>query len=165
MSEIRTIQGFLGEVRGELAGKDPALIQDALYDVDEFLRGEQSASPSVNEADLVERAVQKFGSPSEIAEAYSEMEQNVQRAMRAAPPTVGSTLFERIFGVFADPHAYGALFFVGTVGFCVNVLSWGWLASIPAAGLVAYGGGRAIFTGYLADPIEAKKPLKARPKV
>ena len=112
MAEIRTIQGFLAEVRVQLAGKDPALIQDALYDVDEFLRGEQSGSPGVDEADLVERAVQKFGSPREIADAYGEMEQNVQQAMRPAAPRIGSSIFERIFGVLADPHAYGALFFM-----------------------------------------------------
>ena len=125
MSEIRTIQGFLGEVRGELAGKDPALIQDALYDVDEFLRGEQSASPGVDEADLLERAVRKFGSPKEIAEAYGELEENVQQAMRFAPPAVGSTIFEQIFGVLADPHAYGALFFM-LLSLATGVLYFSW---------------------------------------
>lgn len=128
MSEIRTIQGFLGEVRGELAGKDPALIQDALYDVDEFLRGEQSASPAVDEADLVERAVQKFGSPKEIAEAYGEMEENLQRAMRSPSPVVGSSIFEQIFGVFADPHAYGALFFM-LLSLATGVLYFSWAVS------------------------------------
>lgn len=128
MSEIRTIEGFLGEVRGELAGKDPALIQDALYDVDEFLRGEESASPQVGEAELVERAIQKFGSPREIAEAYAEMEVNVQQAMRSAPPVVGSTIFERIFGVLADPHAYGALFFM-LLSLATGVVYFSWAVS------------------------------------
>ena len=128
MSEIRTIEGFLGEVRGELAGKDPALIQDALYDVDEFLRGEESASPQVGEAELVERAIQKFGSPREIAEAYAEMEVNVQQAMRSAPPVVGSTIFERIFGVLADPHAYGALFFM-LLSLATGIVYFTWAVS------------------------------------
>jgi DNA-directed RNA polymerase subunit RPC12/RpoP len=52
--------------------------------------------------------------------------------------------------------AYGGLFFLGTLGFCFNVLSLGWLGSIAAAGAVAYGGGKSIYTGYLAEPVKAK---------
>ena len=125
MSEVRTIQGFMAEVRRELSGKDPALVQDALYDVDEFLRGEQATSPEIDEADLVERAVQKFGSPKEIAEAYGEMEENMKRAMRSPSPSLGGALFERIFGVLADPHAYGALFFM-LLSLATGILYFTW---------------------------------------
>jgi len=34
----RTIEGYLAELKGYLAGADPALVQDALYDAEEYLR-------------------------------------------------------------------------------------------------------------------------------
>jgi len=125
MSEIRTIQGFLAEVRRELTGKDPALIQDALYDVDEFMRGEQASSAGIDEAELVDRAVKKYGSPAEIAEAYGEMEMNVRQAMRSPSPMVDGSIFARVFGVLADPHAYGALFFM-LLSLATGILYFTW---------------------------------------
>ena len=57
--------------------------------------------------------------------------------------------------------AYGGLFFVGTLGFCFNVLGLGWIGGLIAAGAVTYGGGKAIYVGHLADPHEAKE-VKAK---
>jgi len=54
-------------------------------------------------------------------------------------------------------YAYGALFFIGTLGFSLNVISIGWIGGLALAGAVAYGGGKAIYTATLADPVEAKQ--------
>ncbi|MDX1383626.1 MAG: hypothetical protein R3190_08285, partial [Thermoanaerobaculia bacterium] len=45
MAENPTVEDFLAAVRGQLAGSDPALIQDALYDLDEFLRQQGMPGP------------------------------------------------------------------------------------------------------------------------
>ena len=42
MTEIRTIEEYLDLVRHELAGSDPSLVQDVLFDIDELLRSEQA---------------------------------------------------------------------------------------------------------------------------
>ena len=54
-------------------------------------------------------------------------------------------------------YAYSALFFIGTLGFSINVISIGWIGGLLLAGAVAYGGGKAIYTATLADPVEAKQ--------
>ena len=117
MTTIKTTEQYRNAVRYALAGSDPALIQDALYDVDEFLRSERSefvtAEGELSEEELVERALENFGSPAEVAASYRETEQTVAKAL--APPvltaTEGSGLpGSSFFGVLVDPYAYGALF-------------------------------------------------------
>ena len=41
----RSIDEYLKQLRQALAGEDPALIQDALYDAEEYLRAEVAAHP------------------------------------------------------------------------------------------------------------------------
>ena len=40
MNAPRTIPEYLDQLRAALAGADPALVQDALYDAEEYLRSE-----------------------------------------------------------------------------------------------------------------------------
>ena len=44
-SAPRSIDQYLRQLREELAGADSALIQDALYDAEEYLRAEVAAHP------------------------------------------------------------------------------------------------------------------------
>ena len=113
MTEIRTIEEYLDLVRHELAGSDPSLVQDVLFDIDELLRSEQAeAIGELDEEALVAKAMAAFGSPREVAQAYLETEEKLDHALRSAPPTLGTTFFERIFGILADPQAYGSLLFM-----------------------------------------------------
>ena len=41
----RSIDEYLKQLRSALAGEDTALIQDALYDAEEYLRAEVAAHP------------------------------------------------------------------------------------------------------------------------
>ena len=41
----RSIDEYLRQLRSALAGEDAALIQDALYDAEEYLRAEVAAHP------------------------------------------------------------------------------------------------------------------------
>src|SRR5256885_9644169 len=41
----RSIDDYLKQLRAALEGEDPALIQDALYDAEEYLRAEVAAHP------------------------------------------------------------------------------------------------------------------------
>ena len=63
-SSPRSIDDYLHALRAALAGADPALIQDALYDAEEHLRAEAAANPGKSEAELLEhiaRTVRRAG--------------------------------------------------------------------------------------------------------
>ena len=47
-----TITAYLEQLRAALAGADPALLQDALYDAEDYLRSEMAAQPGVSEAEV-----------------------------------------------------------------------------------------------------------------
>ena len=64
-SAPRSIQQYLEALRAALAGEDPALVQDALYDAEEYLRAEVAASPDRSEADTLELIASTYGAPDE----------------------------------------------------------------------------------------------------
>ena len=80
----RSIKEYLTALRAALEGQDPALIQDALYDAEEYLRAELAANPGISEADVLERVAGTYGRPEEIAAAYRDTEVKVTQALR--PP-------------------------------------------------------------------------------
>jgi len=105
----RTIEEYLAELKRELAGEDPALVQDALYDAEEYLRSAMSEAD--DDPSAFEEVADAYGSPQEIASAYRETELTVRRALRR-PERVRTNPFARFFGVFVDPETYGSLFYM-----------------------------------------------------
>jgi uncharacterized membrane protein len=108
----KTIPQYLEQLRAALAGSDPALMQDALYDAEEYLRSEWAEQPGVDEATLLASVAGSYGAPSEVAEIYRDTEVTVRQAMRAPPPKQRSSLLGRFFGVVADPRAYTSLLYM-----------------------------------------------------
>jgi uncharacterized membrane protein len=108
----KTIPEYLEQLRAELAGSDPALIQDALYDAEEYLRSEWAEQSSLGEAELLASVAGSYGAPSEVADIYRDTEVTVKQAMRAPPPRQRDSLAGRFFGVLADPRAYTALLYM-----------------------------------------------------
>lgn len=107
----RSIEQYLQQLREELKGSDPALIQDALYDAEEYLRAEFDAHPGKSEPDVLELIASTYGSPREVADAYRETEIKVNTAM-ATPRKIPRTGAGTLFGVLLDPRAYTSLFFM-----------------------------------------------------
>jgi uncharacterized membrane protein len=107
----RSIREYLGQLRQELHGADAAMIQDALYDAEEYLRAEITAHPDKSEADVLELITATYGAPSEVAAAYRDTEIKVATAM-ATPRQPASSGTGAFFGVFLDPRAYTSLFFM-----------------------------------------------------
>jgi hypothetical protein len=60
------IQSYLRELQAALAGSDPALVQDALFDAEEHLHAELAAGR------VFEDIVDHYGTPAEVAAAYLE---------------------------------------------------------------------------------------------
>jgi uncharacterized membrane protein len=110
-SAPRSIQQYLKALREELAGEDAALLQDALYDAEEYLRAEVAAHPDKSESDVLELIASTYGAPDEVASAYRDTEAKVKAAMTTPRriPKSGAGVF---FGVFLDPRAYTSLFFM-----------------------------------------------------
>jgi hypothetical protein len=112
-SAARSVEQYLEQLRAALAGSDPALVQDALYDAEEYLRAELASRGDKSEADALELIASTYGAPEEVAAAYRDTEVKVARALRTPRPAAaqGGGL-RRFFGVFSDPRAYTGLFFM-----------------------------------------------------
>ncbi|MBN8224243.1 MAG: sensor domain-containing protein [Xanthomonadales bacterium] len=112
-----TIPEYLAQLREALAGADPAMVQDALYDAEEYLRSELAANQAKagggrNEAEVIAAVAGSYGAPEEVADIYRETEVTVNRALRPPQPPKRRSLAGRFFGVVADPYTYGSLFYM-----------------------------------------------------
>ena len=107
-----TIPEYLAQLRQALAGADPAMIQDALYDAEEYLRSELAEQSGRSEAEVIAAVAGSYGAPDEVADIYRQTEVTVNRALRPPLPPKRRSLAGRFFGVAADPYTYGALFYM-----------------------------------------------------
>ena len=107
-----TIPEYLDQLRAALAGADKAMIQDAVYDAEEYLRSELAENPGKSEAEVIASVAGSYGAPDEVADIYRETEVTVAKALRPPVPRKRTSILGRFFGVAADPRTYGALFYM-----------------------------------------------------
>ncbi|MFA5845179.1 MAG: sensor domain-containing protein [Coriobacteriia bacterium] len=105
-----TVEEYLAQLKGRLSSADPALVQDALYDAEEYLRS--ALAEAGGEPEAFARVVESYGTPEEIAAAYRDVEMTVSKALRKPAPASTKTGWGRFFGVVADAEAWGALFYM-----------------------------------------------------
>ncbi len=110
----RSIDQYLKQLREALAGQDPALVQDALYDAEEYLRAEVAAHPGKSEADVLELIASTYGAPEEVASAYRDTEAKMKAALKTPVPAAATnaSAWKRFFGVYLDPRTYTSLFYM-----------------------------------------------------
>ena len=111
-SAPRSVEQYLQQLKAALAGEDPALQQDALYDAEEYLRAEIGQHPGKSEADVLELIASTYGAPEEVADAYRTTEATVRKALAAAPRRPSRSAIGRFFSVLTDGRAYTSLFFM-----------------------------------------------------
>jgi len=143
MSErIATVHHYFERLREAFAGVDPAVAQDATYDAQEFLAAEREAAGGGDEAELVGRLIERFGSPAEVVESYRDTEARVAAALAQPRPRPAESLLGKIFGVFAEPRSYGALFFM-LLSLPLGILYFVWavtgLALSAGLGILIFG--------------------------
>jgi len=108
----RSIDAYLKQLREALADADPSLVQDALYDAEEYLRAELGAHPGKSESDVLELIASTYGAPDEVAAAYRDTEIKVAAALHTPRPAPGGSAWRRFFSVYSDPRAYASLFYM-----------------------------------------------------
>jgi hypothetical protein len=86
-----TIADYLDQLRLALQGADPAVIQDALYDAEEYLRSELATRKEPNEASLLAEMLNSYGKPSEVADIYLERESVVNQAFHFTKKVAADT--------------------------------------------------------------------------
>ncbi len=122
------IPDYLEHLRRSLAGADPALIQDALYDAEEYLRSEMAENPSMSEAAVIAQVASSYGAPDEVADIYRDTEVKVQAALRTPPTRPRRSLAGRFFGVIAEPRTYAALFYM-LLSLATGIFYFAWVVT------------------------------------
>ncbi len=82
------IEGYLAQLKKELGRSDPAVVQDALSDAEEHLRNALDQAlkqnPGLSRADALAHVLEEFGSPSEVAAGYKELEAHFTPSLEGA---------------------------------------------------------------------------------
>ncbi len=107
-----TISEYLRQLRAALRDADPAMLQDALYDAEEYLRAALAEQPDRPEAEVLAEIASSYGAPDEVADIYRTTEVTVSRALRSPRPARQTNMLKAFFGVAADPRAYAGLFYM-----------------------------------------------------
>jgi len=132
-----TIVEYLDQLRAALKGADASLVQDALYDAEEYLRAELAANPGLSEAELLAQVAGSYGAHEEVAEIYRDTEVTVQKALHTPPPRIpaapGKAPAEAahakgFFAVALDPYTYGALFYM-LLSLATGVFYFTWIST------------------------------------
>jgi len=112
----RGIQEYLDKLKSALAGRDPALVQDALADAEEHLTTavDQAVAerPNATKEEVLPMIVEKYGTPEEVASAYKDIETHTRPAFAPAKDAGKRSAASLFFGVLADPRAYAALLYM-----------------------------------------------------
>lgn len=113
---IKKIEEYLEQLNMELKGSDPALIQDALSDAEEHfqtaLSEAQEENPDLSEEEVLEKEVEKYGTPQEIASAYKEIETRIVPIFSVQKPKPRRSFWSGFFGVIKETRSWGALLYI-----------------------------------------------------
>lgn len=115
---MNNIQDYLKQLKAAMAECDPATVQDALADAEEYLtnalEAERTKDDYHNEGQALQTAVEQYGTPLEVAAAYLEGDQRlmINETQGQKMQNQHRSLFARFFGIFADLRAWGALLYI-----------------------------------------------------
>lgn len=108
----RTVNEYLAQLRDAMRDDDPALVQDALYDAEEYLRAELAQQPDRPVEQVLAEIVASYGAPDEVAAAYRQTERTVSRALATPVRAEPRSALGAVFGVLIDPRAYTAVMYM-----------------------------------------------------
>lgn len=125
---IKSLEEYLEQLKTEMQGSDSATVQDALADAEEHLRaalvGLKEKQPKLSEEAALSQIIEQYGSPSETAAAYAEVERRtIPQLVRENP--IPKSALGYFFGVYTDPRAWGALLYM-LIAFVTGVFYFSW---------------------------------------
>jgi hypothetical protein len=124
-----SIQQYLDTLKKELKGSDSATIQDALIDAEEHLTTALEAlseeQPGLDKTEALGQIIEQYGTPEETAIAYMEVERRTFPEPGPASDRKHRSVLGRFFGVYADPRAWGSLFYM-LIAFVTGVAYFSW---------------------------------------
>ena len=125
---VKSVEEYLNALRDELKGSDSATIQDALADAEEHLRAALTSlrekQPDMSEQEALAQVIEQYGSPSETASAYMEVERRTLPQLERETVKSESAL-SQFFGVYVDARAWGALLYM-LIAFVTGVFYFTW---------------------------------------
>ena len=140
---FKDVYEYLEELKRELKGCDPALIQDALSDAEGHLRmaleEDLSSTSSPSGTETTAAVIEKYGDPKEIASAYRAIESRTSPTLAVSRRNESRSSWTRFFSVLAEPKAWGAFFYM-LLSFVTGILFGGWalFAGIISAGTLIF---------------------------
>lgn len=125
----KSIEEYLDQLKAELKGSDSATVQDALADAEEHLRtaleSMRESQPELMEADALGQIIEHYGTPEETAAAYVEVERRTAPGLGLATVSKPRSPLGRFFGIYADPRAWGGLFYM-LIAFVTGIVYFTW---------------------------------------
>lgn len=125
---IKSIEEYLEQLKTEMQGSDAASIQDALADAEEHLRAALVAlkekQPEVKDDAALSLIIEQYGSPSETASAYAEVERRTVPQLARENPQPQSAA-GGFFSVYTDPRAWGGVLYM-LIAFVTGVFYFSW---------------------------------------
>ncbi len=125
---IKSVEEYLELLKNELKGSDAATLQDALADAEEHLRvalaSLREKQPDLSDEEALVQVIEHYGSPSETASAYMEVERRTTPQLRRESPKNVSAL-GNFFGVYTDARAWGALLYM-LIAFVTGIVYFTW---------------------------------------
>jgi hypothetical protein len=125
----KTVEEYLQALKAELRGSDSATVQDALADAEEHLRtalaSMQEGQPDLDQAQALAQIITQYGTPEETAAAYVEVERRTFSGLTPASVKKTGSWLGRFFAIYADPRAWGALFYM-LIAFVTGVVYFSW---------------------------------------
>lgn len=148
----KNVEDYLDQLKKELKGSDPALIQDALSDAEEHLRfaldTAKKETPNIAEAEALVSILDKYGNAGEVAAAYKKIETHLQPVFAPVSQPDTRSFLSRFFSIIADPRAWGAFLYMifsvltgslfglwGLFGSTISFISLILVIGIPITGL------------------------------
>jgi hypothetical protein len=126
---ISSIEEYLDALKKELQGSDSATVQDAMVDAEDHLttalESLQENQPDLDEADALTQVINQYGTPEETAAAYMEVERRTFSGLTPATVKKQGSSLGRFFGIYADPRAWGSLFYM-LIAFVTGVVYFSW---------------------------------------
>ena len=113
---FKNIEEYLEKLKKELKGSDPALLQDALFDAEEYLRTALDETvkktPGISEEEALQTLIERYGLPVEVASAYKDIESRVRPALAVSEMRITRPQRAKFFGVVTDAQAWGAFLYM-----------------------------------------------------